>query len=1165
MEHFGAERGVPAGMTPFVMEDSHGTIWAATSPGGLVRYRDGRFETLDKRLGLPNNSVRALAEDREGSLWVGTNGGLARLRDLKFTNYTMRHGLAEDNVRVVTETRNGDLWVGTGAGGVNLIRDGSVVAHGPWEALSNLPIRSLAEDLDGALWIGTGDGVRRLHEGHISVEGEGEGLKGVKVDALFVTRDGTLFVASESGLWKRQGARFEPAAFPGAATPKNVRIFLEDRQGSLWLGTLESGLFEIREGLVRRHLTVKDGLPSNIVFALHEDKGGALWIGTHDGLGRLENGRITFVTSRSGLPDDTVFQLLDDGLGSFWLTSNSGITRVSRTSLEAVLDGRASRVDARSFGKADGMGSRQCNGATQPAGTKLRDGRLAIPTAGGLTMVDPADLHINRVPPPIILSGVLLDGKPIDQESQAKLPWQSKRFEFRYEGLSLLLPELVTYRYRIDGLDDDWIDVGTRRVAVYNSLPPGHHVFRVQARNSDGFWSVGEARYAFDLPSPPWRRWWAVLLYVTAILGTAAAALRLRESVYRRRTEVLEARVHERTAELAQALERMEASEAQAVEANRAKSIFLASMSHELRTPLNAVLGFSQLLERDPAIEGESREGLQIIQRSGEHLLGLINDVLSISKIEAGKLSLAQRPFDLLELLLAVKSMIKVRAESKGLEVAFEVDLALPRGVMGDDGKLRQVLINLLGNAVKFTAHGRVTLRARWKDGRAGFEVEDTGPGIAPEELGRLFEAFTQTETGKEAREGTGLGLAISRQIVRLMGGEIEAESEPGRGTAFRFQVDLPEAELQAPQELKRVKGLAFGQKAPHILVVDDTDENRILLTRLLRSTGFSVREAANGQQAIEEWQHSRPDAIFMDMRMPVMDGREASRRIRELEGANEATGHSGHRTVILALTASAFDHEREEILSSGADDFLVKPFRVEMILEKLARHLEIQYRYETATNGEPPSRTLTHPGLDVDAGLHRAGGNADLYWRLVRNLVLEGSGYLRRLERLVPEGERTEALHLLHTVKGTAGTLGATRFAGAAAALEARLKKTPGARVSLDALGELREALDEVRRALPSPVTSAEETGTAPPRLDVTRARTALAIAGRLTELLAAGDLEAINCIAELEKSVGPDLGRPLGELRASVDLLDFETASSRLAAIRSTLAAACEDPAES
>jgi signal transduction histidine kinase len=338
---------------------------------------------------------------------------------------------------------------------------------------------------------------------------------------------------------------------------------------------------------------------------------------------------------------------------------------------------------------------------------------------------------------------------------------------------------------------------------------------------------------------------------------------------------------------------------------NEAKSVFLASMSHELRTPLNAVLGFAQLMRRDASLGAENREHLETILRSGEHLLGLINDVLSISKIEAGRVTLSTAVFDFGRLVQAVEEMTRVRATAKGVDFAVERAPGLPAAVLGDEGKLRQVLINLLGNAVKFTEAGRVTLRVYWSEGHARFDVEDTGCGIAPEEMGKLFVPFVQTESGRNANEGTGLGLVISREMVRLMGGDVHVSSEVGRGTTFRFDVELPSVAGEGPASERRMAvGIELAGHGRRVLVVDDTRENRVFLAKLLRAVRLEVREASNGAEAVDVWSEWRPHLIWMDQRMSVMDGRAAtcdtkSRRI----GANGAktlgtrTAPEGSRT----------------------------------------------------------------------------------------------------------------------------------------------------------------------------------------------------------------------------------------------------------------------------
>jgi PAS domain S-box-containing protein len=387
--------------------------------------------------------------------------------------------------------------------------------------------------------------------------------------------------------------------------------------------------------------------------------------------------------------------------------------------------------------------------------------------------------------------------------------------------------------------------------------------------------------------------------------------------------------------------------------ANQAKSAFLANMSHELRTPLNAILGFTQLMDRDPRVTTDQLEYLGTINRSGEHLLALINDVLEVSKIEAGKMSLQERSCDLYRQLDGLEEMFGLRAHEKGLSLTFTRDENVPQHIEADEGKLGQVLSNLLGNAIKFTQQGSVTLRVMApasvqppdpKRGILLFEVEDTGPGIAAEEMPVIFDAFVQSATGRSTQEGTGLGLTISQQFVHLMGGELSVTSQVGEGSCFRFDVQVglaPEARAEGrlARRRRRVTALAPDLPSFRLLVAEDHETNRQVLVKLLEPVGFEMHEATNGQEAIEVWEDREPHLIWMDMRMPIMDGYEATRRIK-------ATPR-GRDTVIIAITASAFEEDREKILSTGCDDFVRKPFREDDIFEMLAKHLGTRYVYE--------------------------------------------------------------------------------------------------------------------------------------------------------------------------------------------------------------------------
>ncbi|MFB2968306.1 response regulator [Aerosakkonema sp. BLCC-F183] len=422
---------------------------------------------------------------------------------------------------------------------------------------------------------------------------------------------------------------------------------------------------------------------------------------------------------------------------------------------------------------------------------------------------------------------------------------------------------------------------------------------------------------------------------------------------------------------LKQAEEALQKAVLAADAANRAKSEFLASMSHELRTPLNAILGFSQIMSKDDSICGENQKNLAIINRAGEHLLALIDDILEVSKIEAGRTNFNESSFDFIQMLNSLEQMLQLKAASKGLQLIFECSPNIPQYVTTDQGKLRQVLLNLLGNAIKFTEVGSVKMRVYVSSIASevttenepekltvNFEVIDTGPGIFPEEIHLLFEAFQQTETGRKSQQGTGLGLPISQKYVQLMGGKIRVNSTPGQGSVFAFDIQIGLADPKLVQTLKQYRKiihLASEQPEYRILIVDDVAESRLLLNKILVSIGFSVRESENGKEAVQCYKEWQPHLILMDIRMPVMDGYEATRQIRAEEqkrlNYEKISGDSVPpfpRTIVLALTASVFEEQRKNILAVGCNDFIRKPFQTDDLLEKIGQYLGVEYEWES-------------------------------------------------------------------------------------------------------------------------------------------------------------------------------------------------------------------------
>jgi signal transduction histidine kinase/ligand-binding sensor domain-containing protein/CheY-like chemotaxis protein len=1004
-----------------IFQNRAGELWLAVDGAGLFRERGGRFESLGSAIPIAHDDrVYSFLEDREGSTWLGTYAaGLWRMREARLGTVGVREGMPAETVWAVQEDASGTMWFGGEGGWLVSRRNGVVTRLGRSQGIPPGDFSAILEGPSG-LWIGGyGMGVGLLSRGRTRLYGVKDGLPDDDVAGLALDRNGVLWVGCRSGLARQHGERFETiAGLPPAPRVRGIHV---DRDNVVWAGS-DRGLVRVESGRVAI-LTTADGLASDEITSIHEDTAGRLWFATTGGLSWLTEGRFRSVRARDGLFNDNVYAVLEDGSGHLWMSTNKGIFRAERAELERFMRGEADRVTTASFGIADGMLSLEASGGVQSSALRARDGTLWFATTKGAVTVRPDRMQRNPVPPPVAVEELMVDGGAIPLTEDLAVPAGKRRLEFRFTALTFVAPSRVHFKYRLEGFEDDWSEASTVRTAAYTSVPPGRYRFRVLASNEDGVWNEKGADLVVTLEP----HFWQTRTFMgMSLLGSAWVVLlgyRFRTARLRSREKELVALVHQRTQSLNEEKERAQEARREAEEheqeaqrqrsladqANQAKSAFLANMSHELRTPLNGILGFAQLMDRRSGRDPEDRQHLGTILRSGEHLLGLINEVLSLSKIEAGRVKLSEETFDLDSLLRDLLAMLRVKAEAKGLWLRHEASGAAPT-VTGDAVKLRQVLINLLGNAVKFTRSGGVTLRSSWQDGRASFEIEDTGPGIDSAEIDSLFQPFVQTESGRESKEGTGLGLAVSQKISRLMGGEISVNSAPGRGSIFRMDVSLPAASgVAAPvqaRDRRRVTGLAPGQERFRVLVVDDVADNRILLGSLLSTVGFELEMASNGEDAIAVWRRFEPHFVWMDKRMAGVDGLEATRRIREEEAARGLP-----RTKIVALSASALDHERDGILAAGCDDFVPKPFREATVFEKLSLHLGVAYVYEEATS---PTAASAVAGSREDVEVQAADLTPDWVRRMQEALRL---GDLMKATAIIQELGPTALAQSLQTM----------------------------------------------------------------------------------------------------------------------------------------------------
>jgi signal transduction histidine kinase/ligand-binding sensor domain-containing protein/CheY-like chemotaxis protein/HPt (histidine-containing phosphotransfer) domain-containing protein len=1005
LEGGGVRRHLPDRAVASSFRDSRGGIWVGTDAGLAYRAKPGDpfvmyvHDPLDP-MSLCGNDIRGIAEDASGILWFGSfTAGLSKLspKTRAFDLYRKKNddprGLSGSEVSAVTMDAAGRLWVGLRDGGITVLdrkaKRRQVFQHDPSDpgSLSQNEVTSLLRDRSGRVWAGTADCGLNLFDEAAGVwrhfrhdPGDPESLSQDKIWFVTETRDGMLWIGTSKGGLNR----FDPATGkcrryqnepgnPKSISHDRVRHITESADGALWIGT-NKGLNRLdRATETFEHWQNVPGDPKSLsndrVTPIVEIPGGQLWVGTDNGLNRFDpkTGTFTRYTKADGLLNDGIQSILRDETGILWMSTFKGLSRFDPAAGEF-----------RNYTAKDGL-----QGVEFWMNADYRDpysGEMFFGGVKGLNGFFPGEVEKNPHIPPVVITSISIADRgyagdvAADFTAGIELSPPDQGFTVSYAALDFADPSKNQYASMLEGFDREFSKPSSRRFVTYTNLDPGDYVLRLRASNDDGIWNdVGASLRVRVLP-PYWRTFWFRLSMLAATVGAGWLFYRLRLSRVERKRVELASMVDERTLALRREIEERKAAEERlreakftAEQAASAKSEFLARMSHEIRTPINIIMGMADLLS-ESGLTDRQRRYVGSFQSAGELLLSIINDILDFSKIEAGRIELEHTAFSLREELRRVADLAAFRASGKGLGFSWSVDDDVPDFVLGDPARLRQVLMNLLGNALKFTVSGEVRLHAEHggdisrneppAPGEAfvvRFTIADTGIGIPQKVLGDIFDRFTQADVSTSRQYGgTGLGLAICRKLVDLMGGTISVTSEEGRGSEFSFTAMFEAAgagSIPPPASTRlqddsfpageavsvdppSARPLTFTRRAA-ILLAEDNEANRNVVRLFLADLPVEIVVAENGLRAVELAGTRVFDLMFMDVEMPGMDGLAATRAIREMEQRDARPP-----VPIIALTAHAFQEHRQQCLEAGCTDFVTKPVGKTRLIQVLDVYL---------------------------------------------------------------------------------------------------------------------------------------------------------------------------------------------------------------------------------
>ncbi len=949
-----------------IVEDHYRRLWIGTKgiqAGGLnmLDPSTGKFEQYaydpNDIFSISHNDIRDICIDRSGVLWAATRGGGVNKLDLKpkkFNKFVrdpnQKNTLHGTMVFALAEDASGTLWIGTDGGGLNAYTaEKGVFKYFDTKnsSISNDSVLAMQIENDGLIWLGTkGGGLNHFNPAtgkSMIFRNNGkdpDSLGNDQVYALLKDKEDRLWVGTDSGLdlFHKETGKFSHI------TQKSVLSLMQSHDGTVWIGTWGNGLHAMtfppeNKGVPRIRQYVhstsdSNSLSNNDVTAILEDEDGMVWVGTNGGLNKLDphTGTFTRFFKDQGLPSNDIAGILKGTTGVIWISTISGLCR---------FDTRSGSF--RTYHESDGLQSNQFkDGAAFRSGS----GQLYFGGVDGFSYFRPQDIQNNLIPPIVVLTDFRIFDKPvatpeaISYLKQVDLTYKDRFFSFEFAALDYTDVTKNLFAYKMEGFDEDWIYTGQRRYVSYTNLDAGKYVFRVKAANSDGVWNQIGLSLSLTILPPWWKTLWFRILMIVLLPGLILGRLWWNLRKTKAHNRKLEKMVEDRTNELMVAKKKAEA-------ANQAKSTFLSNMSHELRTPLNGILGFAQILLHQRALNNTTSEGLKTILSSGNHLLSLINDLLDMAKIEAQKLELNIQPLILKDFLDEIVNIIKIRAQQKEITVTYSPPPELPVGIEADATRLKQILLNLLGNAVKFTESGGCVTFMISNFGKSdaanihlGFSITDTGIGMTEEQISRLFQPFEQVGTSRTQSEGTGLGLSISRQLVKLMGSDIKVSSAPDKGSTFEFDMIFPLAASMgsdARKPYRKVSG--FSGPRRRVLVVDDEPGNRKVMRGILEAVGFEVSVAEDGSQVMDRTRKFLPDAILIDLVMPGTSGFEAVKSLRQVKEFSNLP--------IIAVSASIADMNPEQARELGCNGYLEKPIDESLLWECLAEQLNIVWEYE--------------------------------------------------------------------------------------------------------------------------------------------------------------------------------------------------------------------------